>query len=140
VNIAWNHTATADHYPHSLIPGLTIFTLRERIRCACEIALNLNRALLKMGLVGLILRASKPGLGFRFSVPFLPGGGGATGRWLSLQFITLSPSSGWPPPSTRLAIWKDSPLRSRFLCLLQPLRQVPRSAWRWLQICDLLLY
>ena len=54
MNIAWTTLLPLIIILSSLIPGLIIFTLRED-QVRLRIALNLTGALLKMGLVGLML-------------------------------------------------------------------------------------
>ncbi|WP_394241367.1 proton-conducting transporter membrane subunit [Halopseudomonas laoshanensis] len=98
----------------SLIPGLIIFTLRED-QVRLRITLNLTGALLKLSLVGLMLLGVSQGLEFRFSVPFLPGGGLVLqGDALALQFITLSSILWLATTIYAIGYLEDSPLRSRF--------------------------
>ncbi|MBQ0744510.1 MAG: monovalent cation/H+ antiporter subunit D family protein [Pseudomonas sp.] len=98
----------------SLIPGLIIFSLREN-QVRLRIALNLAGALLKLSLVGLMLLGVSRGLEFRFSVPFLPGGGLVLqGDALALQFITLSSILWLATTIYAIGYLEDSPLRSRF--------------------------
>ncbi|KAA0691917.1 monovalent cation/H+ antiporter subunit D family protein [Halopseudomonas laoshanensis] len=98
----------------SLIPGLIIFSLRED-QVRLRIALNLTGALLKLSLVGLMLLGVSQGLEFRFSVPFLPGGGLVLqGDALALQFITLSSILWLATTVYAIGYLEDSPLRSRF--------------------------
>jgi len=114
VNIAWTTLLPLIIILSSLIPGLIIFTLRED-QVRLRIALNLTGALLKMGLVGLMLLGVSQGLEFRFSVPFLPGGGLVLqGDALSLQFITLSSILWLATTVYAIGYLEDSPLRSRF--------------------------
>lgn len=114
MNIAWTTLLPLIIILSSLIPGLIIFTLRED-QVRLRIALNLTGALLKMGLVGLMLLGVSQGLEFRFSVPFLPGGGLVLqGDALSLQFITLSSILWLATTVYAIGYLEDSPLRSRF--------------------------
>ncbi|PCC99137.1 monovalent cation/H+ antiporter subunit D family protein [Halopseudomonas pelagia] len=98
----------------SLIPGLIIFSLRED-QVRLRITLNLTGAMLKLSLVGLMLLGVSQGLEFRFSVPFLPGGGLVLqGDALALQFITLSSILWLATTIYAIGYLEDSPLRSRF--------------------------
>lgn len=114
MNLSWTTLLPLLIILSSLIPGLIIFTLRED-QVRLRIALNLTGAMLKMGLVALMLLGVSQGLEFRFSVPFLPGGRLVLqGDALSLQFITLSSVLWLATTVYAIGYLEDSPLRSRF--------------------------
>ncbi len=114
MNVAWTTLLPLLIILSSLIPGLIIFSLRED-QVRLRIALNLTGALLKLSLVGLMLLGVSQGLEFRFSVPFLPGGGLVLqGDALALQFITLSSILWLATTIYAIGYLEDSPLRSRF--------------------------
>lgn len=114
MNLSWTSLLPLAILLSSLIPGLIIFTLRED-QVRLRITLNLTGALLKMALVALMLLGVSQGLEFRFSVPFLPGGGLVLqGDALSLQFITLSSILWLATTVYAIGYLEDSPLRSRF--------------------------
>jgi multicomponent Na+:H+ antiporter subunit D len=98
----------------SLIPGLLIFSLKERQE-KLRTFLNLTGALVKMALVGVMLYGVSNGVEFRFSLPFLPGGGLLLkGDALSLQFVSLSSVLWLATTVYAIGYLEDSPLRSRF--------------------------
>ncbi|WP_246164673.1 proton-conducting transporter membrane subunit [Halopseudomonas laoshanensis] len=114
MNLSWTTLLPLLIILSSLIPGLIIFSLRED-QVRLRIALNLTGALLKLSLVGLMLLGVSQGLEFRFSVPFLPGGGLVLqGDALALQFITLSSILWLATTVYAIGYLEDSPLRSRF--------------------------
>lgn len=114
MNLSWTTLLPLLIILSSLIPGLIIFSLREN-QVRLRIALNLAGALLKLSLVGLMLLGVSRGLEFRFSVPFLPGGGLVLqGDALALQFITLSSILWLATTIYAIGYLEDSPLRSRF--------------------------
>lgn len=114
MNLSWTTLLPLLIILSSLIPGLIIFSLRED-QARLRIALNLTGALLKLSLVGLMLLGVSQGLEFRFSVPFLPGGGLVLqGDALALQFITLSSILWLATTIYAIGYLEDSPLRSRF--------------------------
>lgn len=114
MNLSWTTLLPLLIILSSLIPGLIIFSLRED-QVRLRIALNLTGALLKLSLVGLMLLGVSQGLEFRFSVPFLPGGGLVLqGDALALQFITLSSILWLATTIYAIGYLEDSPLRSRF--------------------------
>ncbi|MFT6465519.1 proton-conducting transporter membrane subunit [Halopseudomonas sp.] len=114
MNLSWTTLLPLLIILSSLIPGLIIFSLREN-QVRLRIGLNLTGALLKLSLVGLMLLGVSRGLEFRFSVPFLPGGGLVLqGDALALQFITLSSILWLATTIYAIGYLEDSPLRSRF--------------------------
>mgnify|MGYP003643087139 CR=1 FL=1 len=114
MNLPWTTLLPLLIILSSLIPGLIIFSLRED-QARLRITLNLTGALLKLSLVGLMLLGVSQGLEFRFSVPFLPGGGLVLqGDALALQFITLSSILWLATTIYAIGYLEDSPLRSRF--------------------------
>ncbi|WP_231703253.1 proton-conducting transporter membrane subunit [Halopseudomonas pelagia] len=114
MNLSWTTLLPLLIILSSLIPGLIIFSLRED-QVRLRITLNLTGAMLKLSLVGLMLLGVSQGLEFRFSVPFLPGGGLVLqGDALALQFITLSSILWLATTIYAIGYLEDSPLRSRF--------------------------
>lgn len=114
MNLSWTNLLPLLIILSSLIPGLIIFTLRED-QVRLRVALNLTGALLKLGLVVLMLLGVSQGLEFSFNVPFLPGGGLVLqGDALSLQFIALSSVLWLATTVYAIGYLEDSPLRSRF--------------------------
>ncbi|HEV8077392.1 MAG TPA: proton-conducting transporter membrane subunit, partial [Marinobacter sp.] len=98
----------------SLLPGLVIFSLRED-QTRLRIGLNLFAVILKLGLVGLMLKGVDQGLDFRFTLPFLPGGGLVLhGDATSLQFVSLSAVLWLATTVYAIGFLQDSPLQSRF--------------------------
>lgn len=98
----------------SLLPGLLIFSLRED-QTRLRIGLNLFAVILKLGLVGLMLKGVDQGLDFRFTLPFLPGGGLVLhGDATSLQFVSLSAVLWLATTVYAIGFLQDSPLQSRF--------------------------
>lgn len=114
MNLSWTTLLPLLIILSSLIPGLIIFTLRED-QVRLRVALNLTGAALKLILVALMLLGVSQGLEFRFSLPFLPGGGLVLqGDALSLQFIALSSVLWLATTVYAIGYLEDSPLRSRF--------------------------
>lgn len=114
MNLSWTNLLPLIIVLSSLLPGLIIFALRED-QVRLRVGLNLAAALLKLGLVALMLVGVSQGLEFRFSLPFLPGGGLVLqGDALSLQFIALSSVLWLATTVYAIGYLEDSPLRSRF--------------------------
>ena len=120
MNLSWTNLLPLLIILSSVIPGLIIFTLRED-QVRLRVTLNLTGALLKLGLVALMLFGVSQGLEFRFSVPFLPGGG-------LCSLLPCLRCSGWQPPFTPLAIWKIRPCAHASL-VISACASAPPSAW-----------
>ncbi|MDO8909974.1 MAG: proton-conducting transporter membrane subunit [Pseudohongiella sp.] len=98
----------------SLIPGLLIFATPEHARTRRTV-LNLTGIVVKLILVGLMLRGVSQGLEFRFELNFLPLAPLVLhGDALSLQFITLSSILWLATTIYAIGYLEGSPLRSRF--------------------------
>lgn len=112
--MTWNTLLPVLILCSSLVPGLLIFTLREdqqRLR----VALNLGGALVKLGLVILMLVGVSHGEQFAFSMAFLPGAPLVLqGDSLSLLFISLSSVLWLATTIYAIGYLRYDRLRSRF--------------------------
>lgn len=98
----------------SMIPGLLIFGLKEH-QFHLRTMLNLIGAGLKLILVALMLYGVSQELQFRFTLPFLPGGGLVlNGDALSLQFVTLSAVLWFATTVYAIGYLRGSQLQTRF--------------------------
>lgn len=98
----------------SLVPGLVIFALREdqhRLRTF----LNLAGVVVKLGLTGWMIYGVSQGQGFRFALPFVPGGDLILqADALSLQFVGLSAVLWLATTVYAIGYLEGAALRSRF--------------------------
>lgn len=98
----------------SLIPALLIFALSDR-QATLRTALNIAGVFIKLVLVVWMLYGVSQGHSYRFSLPFLPGGGLVLrGDALALQFVTLSAVLWLATTFYAIGYLKGTALQSRF--------------------------
>jgi multicomponent Na+:H+ antiporter subunit D len=98
----------------SFLPGVVVFFLAER-QTGLRTVLNLGGALLKVALVGLLLRWVYQGFSFETRLPFVPGIDLVLrADPLTLQFLTLSAGLWLVTTVYAIGYLEGSPDRSRF--------------------------